>query len=141
MPSPSVRYHARPKFGPDDLPLNAETRRTVQQLIQMVLETLMPDSSGGPRAHFTRGFTGDALGKQPASTLLVSVPFAGTEDPLELLVDLGAVVDELIAMHADRHGRLSTRREDRQAVAAVAEMLEKQARRLRAVLMEGADHG
>jgi hypothetical protein len=121
--------------------MNAAARRAARQLAAAVLEALMAESIGGPRAYFARGFTGAALGKEPASTLLVSVPFAGTETALELLVDLGGVVDDLIFMHTDRQGRFSPRREDRQAIAEVAEMLEAQARRLRGVVAEVPGHG
>lgn len=129
-------YYARPKINPDDIDLGRPVLEHVERAVAIAVESLMVDPFYPPRAMFACSYVGDDSGEEPPSVLLATFPMVNPDEPAELRIDLEAVVNEVIWMHRDDDGG-GFDAEAREAIEAIADMLQAQATKLRSALAEG----
>lgn len=135
----TASYYSRPKIKAEDIEL--EPLRCLQEIIAQAINSLMVDPFYPPSAAFACSYIGDDCGNEPPSTLLVTFPLVNPDEPAELRINLEEVVNEVLWMHRYDDGGGGFDPEAREAITAIADMLDAQAQKLRTALSEEPTRG
>lgn len=130
----TASYYTRPKIKVEDIEL--ENLRCLREIVAQAIDSLMVDPFYPPDAMFACAYAEDR--DEPPSTLLVTFPLTNPDEPAELRVDLEEVVNEMLRTQWRSGGPDP---ETHEAITAIADMLDAQARKLRTALNKEPIHG
>ncbi|MEA1050459.1 hypothetical protein U5801_11655 [Lamprobacter modestohalophilus] len=137
----TASYYTRPKIKTEDIELGQSILDHIEHAVALAIDSLMADPFYGPRAMFACSYVGSDTDSEPASTLLVTFPLVNPDEPAELRVDLEEIVNEVLWMHRYDDGGGGFDPEAREAITAIADMLDAQAQKLRTALSEEPTRG